>query len=134
MQPFDEDYLARREKQIQELYELRAMIWACLVTAVIAALIGVALLSTGHGTLAAISLVISALFGMGTIFMAADYSAKKAADRAIQKEFEQLAPYGLPEAKAKRRGQGTIWLSDDGEMAVELSPEDEIVYREAGDE
>jgi hypothetical protein len=132
MQPFDDDYMIRREKQIHELFELRAMIWACLVTAVIAALIGAALLGTGHGTLAAISLVISVLFGLGTIFMAADYSAKKSADRAIQKEYEHLALYGLTPGKAKRDGQ-VIRLSDDGELAVELSPEDENIYREARD-
>lgn len=133
MQPFDEDYLKRREKQIQELYELRAMIWACLVTGVIAALIGVVLLSTGHGTLGAISLVISALFGMGTIFMGADYSAKKATDRAVQKEYELLALYGLPGEKAKR-GNQEVRLADDGEMVVEHGAEDEISYREAQDE
>ncbi len=134
MQPFDEDYLARREKQIQELYELRAMIWACLVTGLAVSLIGVVLLSAGYGTAGAILLIVALLFGMGSIFMGASYFGQKAADRAIQKEYEQLALYGLPEAKAKRRAQETIRLSDDGEMAVELSPEDEIIYREAEDE
>lgn len=129
MQPFDEDYLKRRVKQIQELYELRAVIMACLVTALIAALIGVALLSTGHGTLAAISLVISALFGMGAIFMGADYSGKKAADRAVQKEYEQMALYGLIGEKAKR-GNREFRLADDGEIALRQDLSDEPSYRE----
>jgi F0F1-type ATP synthase assembly protein I len=134
MQPFDEDYLARREKQIHEMFELRAMIGACLVTGVMVGLIGAVLLSAGYGTAGAILLVVALLFGMGSIFMAADYSAKKAADRAIQKEYEHLALYGLPEAKAKRRGQGTIRLADDGEMAVEHGAEGEASYRETRDE
>ncbi|MCZ7541619.1 MAG: hypothetical protein M5U29_17240 [Anaerolineae bacterium] len=124
MQPFDEGYLKRREKQIQELYELRATIGACLVTAVIAALIGVALLTTGYGTLAAISLVISALFGMGTIFITADYSAKKAADQAVQKEYQQMALYGLIEEKAKR-GNREFRLADDGEIVLEQDLDDD---------
>lgn len=133
MQPFDEDYLARREKQIHEMFELRAMIWACLVTGVIVGLIGAVLLSAGYGTAGAILLIVALLFGVGSIFMAADYSAKKATARAIQKEYAHLALYGLPEAKAKR-GNQEVRLADDGEMAVEFSPEDETIYREARDE
>ena len=133
MQPFDEDYMIRREKQIHEMFELRAMIWACLITGVMAALIGVVLLSVGYGTAGAILLIVALLFAMGTIFMTADYSAKKASDRAIQKEYEHLALYGLPAGKAKRGGHEALRLSDDGELAVELSPEDEIIYREARD-
>ncbi|MEW6579104.1 MAG: hypothetical protein AB1435_07910 [Chloroflexota bacterium] len=129
MQPFDEDYLARREKQIQELFELRAMIWACLVTGVIASLIAVALLSTGNKTLGAISLAVSLLFGVGSIFMIASYFAQKATDRAVQKEYELLALYGLPGEKAKR-GNQEIRLADDGEIVVEHGQEDEISYRE----
>ena len=132
MQPFDEGYLKRREKQIQELYELRAMIWACLVTGLAASVIGVVLLSLGYGTAGAILLIVALLFGMGTIFMGADYSAKKATDRAVQKEYERLALYGLPGEKAKR-GNQEVRLADDGEMVVERGPDDEVSYREGQD-
>jgi len=132
MQPFDEGYLKRREKQIQELYELRAMIWACLVTGLAASVIGVVLLSLGYGTAGAILLIVALLFGMGTIFMGADYSAKKATDRAVQKEYEQLALYGLVGEKAKR-GNPKTRLADDGEIALEQDLDDDIHYR-AGQE
>ncbi len=132
MQPFDDDYLARREKQIHELFELRAMIWACLVTGVIVGVIALALLSTGSKTLGGISLVVALLFGVGSIFMVADYSARKATDRAVQKEYERLALYGLPGEKAKR-GNQEVRLADDGEMVVERGPDDEVSYREGQD-
>mgnify|MGYP000859773382 CR=1 FL=1 len=74
MNRFDEDYMKRREKQIKELYELRAMIWACLITAVIGALIAAGLLFAGFGTGALILLVISLLFGVGAVFMGASLS------------------------------------------------------------
>ncbi len=132
MQPFDEGYLKRHEKQLQELYELRAMIWACLVTGLAASVIGVVLLSLGYGTVGAILLIVALLFGTGSIFIAADYSAKKATDRAVQKEYEQLALYGLVGEKAKR-GNPKTRLADDGEIALEQDLDDDIHYR-AGQE
>lgn len=127
MNRFDEDYMKRREKQIKELYELRAMIWACLITAVIGALIAAGLLFAGFGTGALILLVISLLFGVGAVFMGASYVAEKGADQAIQKEYELLSLYTKP----KRGGQEEIVrLSDDGELIVEDALADEAHYRE----
>ncbi|GAB4415717.1 MAG: hypothetical protein Kow00106_11200 [Anaerolineae bacterium] len=118
MHPFDEEYLARREKQIKELIELRAMTWACLVTGVALGAAGVALLGSGRDTAGTVLLVFAVLFGMATIFMTASYFAQKAADRAIQKEYELLALYGLAPDKAKR-GDQEIRLADDGEVALD---------------
>jgi len=132
MHPFDEHYLARREKQIKELIELRAMTLASLVTGVTLGAAGIALLSSGSGTGGTILLVFAVLFGMGTIFMTASYFAQQAADRAIQKEYELLALYGLAPEKAKRADQG-LPLTGDGEIALESLAE-EPEYRRAQDE
>ncbi len=132
MHPFDETYLARREKQIKELIELRAMTWACLVTGVALGAAGIALLSSGSGTAGTIVLVFAVLFGMGTIFMTASYFAQKAADRAIQKEYELLALYGLAPEKAKRADPG-VPLTDDGEISLDSLAE-EPECRRAQDE
>jgi len=127
MNRFDEDYMKRREKQIKELYELRAMIWACLITALIAGLIAAGLLAIGFGTGGMILMVVSLLFGVGTVFIGASYFAEKGADQAIQKEYELLSLYTKP----KRGEQDEIVrLSDDGELIVEDDLADEAHYRE----
>ncbi len=118
MHPFDEKYMERREKQIKELIELRAMTGACLVTGIAMAAIGVALLSADSSTAGTILLILGALFLIATVFMTASYFAQKAADRAIQKEYELLALYGLAPEKAKR-GDQDIALTDDGEIALD---------------
>jgi hypothetical protein len=117
MHPFDEAYLARREKQIKELIELRAMTGACLVTGIAMGAIGLALLSTDNGTAGTILLIFGVLFLIATIFLTATYFAQKTADRAIQKEYELLARYGLALEKAKRSDQ-EVCLADDGEVAL----------------
>jgi hypothetical protein len=131
MQPFDEDYLARREKQIQDLFELRAMSWACVVTGLVLTLIALVLMTTGWA-LGSILFVVALLFWAGSIFMFASYFAQQAADRAIQREHDHLvALYGLSPEKPKRGGQeDAIWPSDDGELPAEASPEDRIAHRE----
>lgn len=118
MYPFDEDYLARREKQIKELFELRAMTGACLVTGIAMETIGIVLLNAGSGIAGTILVIFGALFLIATVFMTASYFAQKAADRAIQKEYELLALYGLAPDKAKRGGQGSR-PADDGEVALD---------------
>jgi len=128
MQSFDEDYLARREKQIQELFMLRANTWACLVTGLVLTLISVVLMNNGSRTLGSILLAVSLLFVAGSIFMFASYFAQRAADRAIQKEHDQLlALYSRSMEKPKRGSQeSVVRLSDDGELSVEDGPEDQI--------
>ena len=133
MQSFDEDYLARREKQIQELFMLRANSWACLITGLVLTLISVLLMNSVHGTLGSILFVVSLLFEAGAIFMFAGYFAQKAADRAIQKEYELFALYGQSMEKPKRGSpEQAIRLSDDGELIIEDSLDDHVSYREAG--
>ncbi len=132
MHPFDETYLARREKQIKELIELRAMTWACLVTGAALGAAGIALLSSGSGTAGTILLVFAVLFGMATIFMTASYFAQKATDRAIQKEYELLALYGLAPEKAKRSDRD-VPQTDDGEIPLD-SLAAEPGHRRAQDE
>lgn len=127
MNLFDEDYMARREKQIKELYELRAMIVACLVTGVVLALISAGLLSAGYGTLGAILLAIALLFGVGSLFMIASYFAEKGAEQAIQREYDLLALYSKPKRGSQ---EDTIPLTDDGELAVEDDPSDQFTYHE----
>ena len=73
------------------------------------------LLNEGYGTLGSILFVVSLLFEAGAIFMFATYFAQKAADRAIQREHEQL----WSQEKPKR-----VRLADDGE--IELMIEDEL--------
>jgi hypothetical protein len=87
---------------------------------------GVALLGSGRDTAGTVLLVFAVLFGMATIFMTASYFAQKATDRAIQKEYELLALYGLAPEKAKRADQG-ISMTDDGEITLDsLTAEPEV--------
>ncbi len=126
MQPFDRDYLERREKQIQEMYMTRSMSWATLVTGLFLGLVSVPFLING-GILGPILLVVSLLFLAGTVFMFAGTFAQKAADRAIQQEHEELlALYGLSEKPKRDRLENAARLADDGELAVEDSPEEQV--------
>jgi hypothetical protein len=127
MQPFDEGYMAQREKQIQDMYMQRSMSWACLITGLILALISVPLLIKG-GILGPIFLVVALLFGIGALFMFAGIRAQVAADRAIQEEYERLAAlYGQSPEKPKRGSrEGEVQVSDDGELAAEDRPEEQI--------
>lgn len=123
MDPFDKDYLARREKQIQELYELRSATWATLITGLILTVISVLLITHDSRTLGSILLVVSLMFDAGALYMGFSYFGQKAADRAIQREREQLwALYG---EKPKR---GVTRLADDGELVVET--EERIAHRD----
>jgi hypothetical protein len=128
MQPFDEGYMARREKQIQELYEQRSMAWACLIAGAALALISVPLFIRG-GAWGPILLVVAALFGLGALFMFAGIRGQMAADRAIQEEYERLVMlYGQVAEKPKRGSRDTaVRMSDDGELiAEEDSSEDQL--------
>jgi hypothetical protein len=127
MQPFDKDYLARREKQIQEMYMTRSMSWATLVTGLLVGLVSVPFLISGW-TLGPILLVVSLLFLAGTIFMFASTFAQKSADQAIQKEHEELlALYGQSMEKPKRNSlENAARLADDGELTVEDSLEEQV--------
>lgn len=120
MQQFDQEYLKRREKQIQESYMLRANTIACGVTTVVLVAIGLLLMNTGSEFIGTGLFVFGLLFGAGTIFMTASYFAQKGADRAIEQErAELLALYGQMMEKPKRNGQETSFrLSDDGELVA----------------
>jgi hypothetical protein len=126
MHPFDEDYMARREKQIQDLYMQRSMTWACLVVGAGLALVSVPLLIRG-GILGPILLVVALLFGMGAVFMFAGIRGQMAADRVIQEEYEQwVMLYSQTMEKPKRGSQeNVVRLSDDGELPAENSSEDQ---------
>jgi hypothetical protein len=129
MQSFDDDYLARREKQIQDLYMLRANSWACLITGLVLTLISILLMNSDHGTLGSILFVVSLLFEAGAIFMFASCFAQKAADRAFQQEYERML--GLYSQKPKRGSrENGIRLSDDGELIVEDDLDDQLTYSE----
>jgi len=127
MQSDDRDYMARRAKQIEDMYMLRAMTGACVVTGLVLTVISLVLLSSGYGTLGSILLVVSLLFGAGALFMFVSYLAERAADRAIQKEYELLALYGQPLEKPKRgEYNDAAWVGDDGELPLEDSLDEEI--------
>jgi hypothetical protein len=129
MEPFDRDYLERRENQIQELYNLRYMTGAVFVTGLILSLISLGLISAGYGTGGAILLAVGLLFDVGALFMVASYFAQKAADRVIQRERDQL--FALYGQKPKRGSvDGELRLADDGELADALDYEDDLVHRE----
>jgi hypothetical protein len=126
MDPFDKDYLERREKQIQELYELRYMTGAVFVSGLIMTLISIGLISAGYvgGN---VLLAVALLFDVGALFMVASYLAQKGADRAIQRERDQL--FALYGQKPKRgSADGEIPLADDGELAEPLE-EDDLIHR-----
>jgi hypothetical protein len=128
MEPFDRDYLERREKQIHELYNLRYMTGAVFVTGLILTLVSLGLIVAGYGVGGAIMLVMGLLFDVGALFMVASYFAERAADRAIQRERDQL--FALYGQKPKRgSSDGEIPLADDGELAEPLE-EDDLIHRE----
>lgn len=125
MQPFDKfefdkDYLARREKQIQDMYMERSMTWACLVVGAILAGVSLLLMNNG-GLLGPITMGIALLFVVSAIFMVFSTRGKMAADRAVQKELEQMAAlYSNSGEKPKRHGHdNAVRLSDDGELVEE---------------
>ena len=124
MQPFDDEYLSRREKQIQDMYMLGANTWACLATAVILGVIGAVL---GH-TLGMVLLVFGLLFGAGFVFMFATYAAERAANRAIDREHERLMVlYGQMMDKPKRGElEDSVRVMDDGELPAEDNLESQI--------
>ncbi len=107
----DEAYLARREKQIKELYELRASSFACLVTGLLLTGLSFGLLTLGYTTPSVILFVVSLLFNAGALFMFFSYFGQKAADRAIQQEL-----YGHLLEKSKRQ---VSLFSDEGELLTE---------------
>jgi hypothetical protein len=126
MQPFDEGYMARREKQIQDLYMQRSMTWACLAVGLGLALISIPLLIRG-GILGPILLAVALLFGMGAVFMFAGIRGQMAADRAIQEEYERLGVLYDQSLEKPKRGtpETVVRLSDDGELIAEDSSEDQ---------
>jgi hypothetical protein len=128
MNPFDQDYLERREKQIQDLYNLRYMTGAVFVSGLIMTLISLVLLSAGYGLGGAILLAVALMFDVGALFMVASYFAEKGADRAIQREREQL--FALYNQKPKRGSDdGELRLADDGELLVEETDDERLIHR-----
>ncbi len=131
MNPFDEGYMARREKQIRENYESRAIAVALLVTTVVLGVLTL-ILAPQSGVIGVV-LGLSALgTGIGGIVMFFLAMAGRAADAAIQKEQERLlALYAQMGEKPKRNGQ--VRLSDDGEL-IPTDAEDERSTRRSGRE
>lgn len=120
MDPFDEGYFARREKQIQDLYNMRAATWACLGLGVFLT-VGAFLLRGESATLGTVLFLISLLFWISAFFMVMFSIAQRAADKAIQKEQERLlALYSQSGVKLKRGGEAApVRLSDDGEIVTD---------------
>jgi len=124
MQPFDEEYLSRRENQIQDQYMLGANMLACLITGAILVAVGVLMDSRlGTGLL-----VVGLLFVAGFVFMFATYAAQRAANRAIDREHERLMVlYGQMMDKPKRgESEYSVRVMDDGELPAEDSLESQI--------
>ncbi len=134
MQPLDEEYMVRREKQIRELYSLRASAWACLVFGLALLGLSVVLMVGGSGGLGVALFLIALAFEAGAAFIFADYYGKKAADRAIQEERERLLMLYSRADKPKRSAEEDAFrLADDGEMEEEAPvPLDTLTGRERG--
>ncbi|MCC7206800.1 MAG: hypothetical protein IT323_05815 [Anaerolineae bacterium] len=132
MDPFDDRYLARREKQIQDLYMMRA------VSIALGGLGGLGLIIVffmRDWPFAPVVFLFSLVFLLAAFLMVVISTAQRAADKAIQKEHERLiALYSQAGIKRKREAQDTpMRLADDGEIASEaLDEEQRRTERRAG--
>ncbi|HVO44389.1 MAG TPA: hypothetical protein VMT34_17310 [Aggregatilineales bacterium] len=127
MQPFDKEYFARREKQIQEMYMERSQTWACLVTGLVLGLISIVIMPFA-GILGPILLVVAMLFLIAVVFMFFSTRGQMAADQAIQKEYERLLELNARSVEKPKRDsrENAIRLSEEGELIVENSQDEQI--------
>jgi hypothetical protein len=117
MQPFGDDYLARREKEIEELYVLRSLTRAVALLA-IASTVGFVVTALQGSVLALILglFMLSLLIGTGLLW--AVKQGKEAADAEIRRERERvLEAYRMAAEAEKPKRDVPLRLADDGEIA-----------------
>lgn len=120
MHPFDEKFLARREKQIEDLYVTRAMAGALTFVGVVLGGIAVPFLIQG-GAPGVILLVSALLFGVGGIVMAAAYVGEKSAARAVLEDRAALLELYAAALEKPKRGDepASVRVGDDGEIPLD---------------
>lgn len=123
MGPFDEGYFARREKQIQNLYMMRALVVALGGAGLVGLLI---VFFMRESSWAPIAFLFSLVFLLAAFLLLVVSTAQRSAEKAIQKEHERLlALYGQSGVKLKRDEQAApVRLSDDGEIVTDSSFQD----------
>lgn len=129
MQQFDHDYFEERKEQIKELFALRGSTIACGITGILLMLAGLIIVDVGSDIVGGLVLVLAAAFIMGALFMLADYLGKRAAQRAIRREYQELLVLNPALAKAKRGAHGDeadLLAADDGELYDDIDLEEQI--------
>lgn len=117
MNPFDKDYLERRERQIRERYTMRAVsIGMGFASVLILAFLVLGGASAGLTVPLGITMVATGAIS-GITFMIA--AAEGAADKAIQKERAELAAIYAQQTEKPKRKPTTVHLSDDGELVTD---------------
>ena len=115
MQPFDEKYVERREQRIQELFVLQAVARTSAGVAIVLSIASIFAAAMG-GLVAMVLLSATLALWITAIFTYNLYRAQNAAEKAIQKEHEQmLIAYQQAQEKPKRHTR----LSDEGEIIEE---------------
>jgi hypothetical protein len=114
MPPYDLEYLKHREEQIRKLHEGRAVLRGMIAGLIFFALLSLLALLFST-TLAAIPIIITFCMALGLIFMGSIQQDSESAEKAIQKEREQLIALGMIDQKKQKRDVA-VELSDDGEL------------------
>jgi hypothetical protein len=124
MDPFDEGYFARREKQIQDLYMMRALVVALGGVGLAGLLI---VFFMRESSWAPIAFLFSLVFLLAAFLLLVVSTAERAAERTIQREHERLiALYGQSGVKPKRDEAATpVQLADDGEIDADILPDEQ---------
>ena len=117
MHSFDQGYMERREKRIQEMFILRAISRTMALISV--ALLLALLVVMNRGDIFTFVIGTSVLgTGLAAIITYVIGRAESTAEKTIQKEYTQLsALYEQATEKPKRHKQ--VHLSDDGELAAD---------------
>lgn len=116
MQPFGDDYLARREKQIEELYVLRSLKRAAGLLAV-ALTVGFVVTALQGSVLAYLLGIIMLSMWIGAGLLWAVSQGKQAADAEIRRERERvLEAYRMAAEAEKPKRDAPLRLADDGEV------------------
>jgi type IV secretory pathway VirB3-like protein len=116
MQPFDDGYVARREKRLQEMFVLQAI---TRTSALIAGVLTVAMIFVIplEGFLALILGSIALAMWILVAFTWTIHRAQTSAEGAIQQEHQRLlSASGLAAEKPKRNT--VVRLADDGELVT----------------
>jgi hypothetical protein len=116
MPPFDDGYMERREKRIQDSYMLKAISRTGLIFAIPLTLASIVLVPQGS----ILSLIVASITLSMWILVAFTFTihrAQSAADLAIQREHDELLA-ALSQDKPKNKPQ--LRLTDDGELTDEM--------------